>query len=72
MHTGSKRINPSFRAQIDTMKNNFRFINSPFDGVGYPFKQAIKELRKEGVDIIHDKKMCRYYNKKTISSIWGY
>ena len=72
MNSDIKRIDPSFRAKIDTMKNRFRFIKNPFMGDGYPFKQAIKELRKEGVKIIYDKKQCRYYNPQTISAKWNY
>jgi hypothetical protein len=71
MNAGAKRINPSGRAKIDTAKNLIRFSTSPFDGGGF-VKTAISELRKEGIEIIYDKNKCRYYNTKTISSIWGY
>lgn len=72
MKAGTKRINPSSRPQIDTLKSNMRFTTSPFDGDGNPFKTAIQELRKEGLNIVYDKAKCRYYNQKTISPIWGY
>lgn len=72
MNRGAKRINPNQRAIIDTLKNNMRFSNKPFDGTGYAFKQALKELRSEGVEIIYNAKKCHYYNKNTIAKIWGY
>lgn len=67
-----KRINPSLRPQIDTLKNKMRFTSAPFDGTGTAFKTALKELREEGINIIYDKIKCRYYNQKTINKSWGY
>jgi hypothetical protein len=72
MNRGSKRINPSLRPQIDTLKSKIRSSKSPFDGTGSAFKTALSELRKEGLEIIYDNKMCRYYNPKTIDIVWGY
>lgn len=72
MTSGNKTISNSVRPQIDTLKSHFRFAKNPFDGSGYAFKTAISELKKEGVNIIRDKKMCRYYNSETVSLIWGY
>jgi hypothetical protein len=72
MMKGAKRINPNCRWQIETTKNLIRYANNPFDGSGYIFKQALSEIRKEGVPIIYDKKNCRYYNRETIDPRWGY
>ena len=72
MKAGSKRINPSSRPQIDTLKSKMRFSTNPFDGTGHVFKQAIKELREEGINIKRDAKMCRYYNIQTVAKAWGY
>lgn len=72
MTSGSKKISNSLRPKIDAIKCMIRYSINPFDGSGSIFKTAIYELKKEGVNIMHDKKMCRYYNTKTISSKWGY
>ncbi len=72
MNRYSKTISNSSRPVIDNLKNKFRFTSNPFDGNGYPFKQAISELRKEGIPIVYDKNMCRYYNKNTVSKNWNY
>lgn len=72
MNKDSKRINSNFRGQIGVLKNRMRHATTPFDGTGYPFKQALKEVRNEGIDIIYNKVKCHYYNPKTIAEIWGY
>jgi hypothetical protein len=72
MTRGAKRINPNCRGKIETVKNAMRYASAPFDGDGYIFRQALKEVRKEGAPIIYDPKNCRYYNRKTISPNWGY
>lgn len=72
MTSGKKTISNSLRPKIENIKNMIRFTENPFDGSGSPFKTAISELRAEGVNIIHDRKMCRYYNKSTINPKWGY
>jgi hypothetical protein len=72
MNRFSKNISCSHRPEIDTLKNRFRFAKNPFDGCGYPFKQAIKELRNEGTPIIYDNVNCRYYNKNTVLKTWNY
>jgi hypothetical protein len=72
MQKGKKRINPSLRPQIDTLKSKIRFAKNPFDGTGGAFKIALKELRAEGIIIAYDRKNVRYYNKKYILKSWGY
>ena len=54
------RRKKSWRGVIDTLKNNIRFNTRPFDGCGYPFKKALSELRREGVNIKYIRKMCHY------------
>jgi len=72
MTKGKKRINPNSRGIIDSLKNKMRFAPNPFDGGGHPFKTAISELRKEGVEIKHNKNKQHYYNPKTVRKVWGY
>ena len=54
----SKRC--SCRGRIDTQKTIIRYATRPFDGSGYIFNSAIAELRKEGLTIVYDKKLCSY------------
>lgn len=58
--------------KIATLKNHMRFTQNPFSGDGYPFKQAIKELRAEGVSIVYNANKCHYYNKETVNPKWEY
>lgn len=60
MKSGSKTISSSLRPKIDTIKCIIRYSIRPFDGTGYVFKQAVKELREEGLNIIHQKDKCNY------------
>lgn len=60
MNRYSKRINPSFRPQIERIKGYIRAERGPFDGDGYPFKKALSELRKEGYTIKYDRINCHY------------
>lgn len=60
MQRGAKHINPSMRGKIETIKSHIRCSVRPFDGDGYPFKQAIKELREEGLTITYSKEHCHY------------
>ena len=60
MQAGSKRISCSVRAQIENIKFNIRGATRPFDGDGYAFKTAIKELRKCGYTIKHHREKCHY------------
>jgi len=61
MYAGSRTISSSLRPQIDIIKNRIRFTKNKFDGTGYTFKQAIKELRQEGIKIKLDRKSYMYY-----------
>lgn len=72
MTRNNKSIKSNGRGVIDTLKSNIRHTSKPFDGSGYYFKTAITELKKEGLEIIYDNDKCRYYNKNTISPIYGY
>ena len=49
MNKDSKRISTSQRPQIEKIKGYIRDSVRPFDGNGYVFKQALKELREEGL-----------------------
>ncbi|HAS7807793.1 TPA: hypothetical protein I7551_07805 [Vibrio cholerae] len=60
MQRGSKCISTSLRGKIDTIKGYIRETTRPFDGDGYPFKQALKELRDEGMVITYKRDMCHY------------
>ena len=72
MPKGNKTICNNSVMRIATLKNNIRNSSNPFDGTGHIFKEAIKQLRKEGVAIIYDAVKCRYYNPVTIHPKWGY
>ncbi|MBC5853255.1 hypothetical protein [Vibrio metschnikovii] len=60
MQRGAKTISNSHRREIENIKGNIRSSVRPFDGSGYPFKQAIKELRNEGVKITYVREKCHY------------
>lgn len=61
MNRDSKNISSSLRPQIETIKSNIRNSKGTgFDGTGYPFKQALKELRAEGLNIKHVRSKCHY------------
>lgn len=63
MNKDAKRINPSQRPQIEMYKGHIRSSKRGFDGDGYPFHKAIKELRKEGYKIIYNRAKALYFNK---------
>ncbi|MCZ4337655.1 hypothetical protein [Shewanella colwelliana] len=60
MRTGAKRISPNSRTQIENIKSNIRCTSRPFDGDGHPFKQALRELRQEGMTIKYVRDKCHY------------
>lgn len=60
MIRGKKRINPSLRGKIETIKSNIRCATRPFDGDGYVFSQAVRELRQEGMEIRYIREKCHY------------
>lgn len=47
--------------QIEAVKCHIQMSNRPFDGYGYPFRQALKELRQRGMVIEYDRKRGMYY-----------
>lgn len=62
MNRHSKRINPSLRPQIENIKANIRGNSGRgFDGDGYPFKQAVKEMK---VELLKEQKTIKYCNFK--------
>ncbi|MEI8659401.1 hypothetical protein [Vibrio sp. Hal054] len=60
MQRGAKRISNSSRREIDNIKSNIRSAVRPFDGDGHPFRQALKELRNEGMIIKYVRVKCHY------------
>lgn len=60
MTKGAKTISRSWRREIDIIKNNILMTSKPFDGTGYPFKQAVSELRKEGLKIEYNREIASY------------
>lgn len=60
MNRGAKRISNSLRPKIQILKGYIRESTRGFDGDGYVFKQAIRELKKEGIKIVYDKTKCLY------------
>ena len=60
MNKDAKTISNSLRPQIEKVKSYIRDAKRPFDGDGYIFKQAVKELRNEGLNIIRQKEQCNY------------
>lgn len=62
MNRHSKRISTSLRPQIENIKSNIRsFSGRGFDGDGYPFKQALKEMK---VELLNVQKTIKYCNVK--------
>jgi len=72
MNKDKKRITTNAAMKVATIKSNMRNSINPFDGSGVWFNKALSELRKEGVNIVFDRKMHRYYNPVTIKQSWGY
>lgn len=62
MNRDAKRISSNNRPQIDTIKGYIMGTIRPFDGDGYSFRQAVKELRADGWRIVHRRAMCHYVN----------
>jgi hypothetical protein len=60
MNKDAKNIKVSLRPEIERVKGYIRDAKRPFDGDGYVFKTALKELRKEGLNITHIKEKCHY------------
>lgn len=60
MQRGSKSIKCTMRPQIENTKCNIRDSIRPFDGTGYAFKAAIRELKAEGMTFKYIKEKCHY------------
>jgi hypothetical protein len=60
MQRGAKTISRSLRPMIDNIKSNIRCAVRPFDGDGYAFNTAVKELRAEGMVITYNSERCHY------------
>ena len=61
-YRGAKRIKPTHRPNIENIKIAIRRNFRGFDGDGYAFKTAFRELRREGLKIVFDKDACLYRN----------
>lgn len=64
MKTDKKRISTNFNMQVGIIRSailNLRGTGRGFDGDDYPFKKAVRELRKEGINIVYDRERCSYY-----------
>ncbi len=59
--TDKKRINPHLTSRISIIKGYIRNSKSGFDGNGYIFKEAIRQLKKEGLEITYNKNKCAYF-----------
>lgn len=60
MNRDAKNISSSHRPEITKIKGYIREAKGAFDGCGYPFKQALKELRQEGYKITYNRKTFMY------------
>lgn len=47
--------------KVASVKINIRTSKYPFDGDNNIFKSAISQLRKEGIEILKNRKKCHYY-----------
>ena len=54
---------------IEITKSNIRLATAPFDG-GEQMKIAVYRCRKEGVNIIYNRKYYCYYNVDFIADFW--
>lgn len=70
MNRHAKTISNSVKPKIRTLKSQIASTKNPFDGCGYIFKQALKELREEGFVIKYQKEKCRYIKEKTPESCY--
>jgi len=62
MNKDAKRIDPSHKAAISRIKGYIMDSNGRgFDGDSYPFKEAVRQLRKKGVIITYDREKCSYF-----------
>ncbi|RYY74533.1 MAG: hypothetical protein EOO52_13290 [Gammaproteobacteria bacterium] len=66
MNRDSKRISNSLRPSIENIKGHIRSnTGRGFDGDGYPFKQAVREMKvelgKQGKTIKYCNHKCSYF-----------
>lgn len=66
MQRGSKNISSSLRPNIDRIKSYIMSSERPFDGDGYVFKTALKELRKLGLNFKYVSEKCHYIKVITV------
>lgn len=50
----------NMRPQIETVKAYIKNATKPFDGDGYVFKQALKEVRELGYIVKYISEKCHY------------
>jgi len=60
MTSNAKRINPSLRSRIETVKSRVRTTTRMFDGDGHAFRTALQELLQEGYVIEYHRKSAVY------------
>lgn len=60
MNRDAKNISRSLRPQIEMTKGYIRTATTLFFGDGYPFRQAIHELRKAGLKIKYHRSKGHY------------
>lgn len=60
MNRGAKSIKCTMRPQIENIKCNIRDSVRPFDGDGYAFKTALKELKADGMHFKYIAEKCHY------------
>lgn len=53
----------TLRPAIERVKAYIRDSKLPFDGEGYIFSIALREVRKEGYVIMRNRKQCHYVNQ---------
>ena len=62
MNRHAKRISNSCRPEIERTKGYIRNSNGKwFDGSGYIFKVALREMRESGYVIKYNRKKCSYH-----------
>lgn len=64
---GTGRISSSLTSRVSIIKGYIRNSHGKgFDGDGYVFKEAIRQLRKEGWAIRYDRKQGLYFAEEEI------
>lgn len=60
MNKDAKNIRCTVRPEIERVKGYIRDASRPFDGSGYIFRTALRELRREGMIIRYDRNLSHY------------